>query len=175
MRPAAPETETAEAAEFDFLPLVQRLRDAAEQGVDDNLGVGHLLDERRLRQAVFGHGPFSSARGVLTGPAHPRRTRLVERPFAHQYETGGLRRVWVRGHQNARKRLLIQAACRNLGLLLHSLTGVGTPRSLQGRALSAIWRLIERLIDRWGPLTAAWGCEWMPAAFVGSVAHRQAA
>ena len=42
----------------------------------------------------------------------------MERPFAHQFETGGLRRVWVRGHENVRKRVLIQAAGCNLGLLL---------------------------------------------------------
>ena len=66
----------------------------------------------------------------------------MERPFAHQYETGGLRRVWVRGHDNVRKRVLIQAAGCNIGLLLRRLTGVGTPRSLQGRALSAIYGLI---------------------------------
>ena len=65
-------------------------------------------------------------------------------------ETGGLRRVWVRGHENVRKRVLIQAACCNLGRLLRGLTGVGTPRSRQGRALSAIGGLIGRLIDRWG-------------------------
>ena len=76
----------------------------------------------------------------------------MERPFAHQYETGGLRRVWVRGHENVRKRVLIQAASCNRGLLLRSLTGVGTPRSPQGRALAAICRLIVRLIDCWGPL-----------------------
>ena len=39
----------------------------------------------------------------------------------HQYETGGLRRVWVRGHENVRKRVLIQAAGCNLGLLLRGL------------------------------------------------------
>ena len=49
----------------------------------------------------------------------------MERPFAHQYETGGLRRVWVRGHENVRKRVLIQTAGCNLGLLLRRLTGVG--------------------------------------------------
>jgi len=41
----------------------------------------------------------------------------------------------VRGHENVRKRVLIQAACCNLGLLLRGLTGVGTPRSLQGGLL----------------------------------------
>ena len=74
-----------------------------------------------------------------------RKTSNKERPFAHQYETGGLRRVWVRGHENVRKRVLIQAAGCNLGLLLRRLTGVGTPRSLQGRALSAICGLIVDL------------------------------
>ena len=69
----------------------------------------------------------------------------MERPFAHQYETGGLRRVWVRGHENVRKRVLIQAAACNLALLLRRLTGIGTPRSLQGglfrpfSAGSSVW------------------------------------
>ena len=42
-----------------------------------------------------------------------------------------MRRVWVRGHENVRKRVLIQAAACNIGLLLRHQTGVGTPRSLQ--------------------------------------------
>ena len=91
------------------------------------------------------------------------------------YETGGMRRVWVRGHENVRKRVLLQAAACNIGLLLRSQTGIGTPRSLQGRAVSAICRLIERLIDRWGRLTRAWGSKWTPATLAGSIAHRQAA
>ena len=90
------------------------------------------------------------------------RGEVVERTFAHMYETGGLRRVWVRGHENVRKRVLIQAAACNIGLLLRRQTGVGTPRSLQGRAVSAICRLIGRLIDRWGRLRHAWGFKWTP-------------
>ena len=86
-----------------------------------------------------------------------------------------MRRVWVRGHENVRKRVLIQAAACNIGLLLRRLTGVGTPRSLQGRAVSAICRLIRRQIDRWGRLTRTWGLKWRPTALVGSIAHRQAA
>ena len=99
----------------------------------------------------------------------------MERPFAHQYETGGLRRVWVRGHENVRKRVLIQAAGCNLGQLLRRLTGVGTPRSLQGRALSAICGLIGPLTALWGRLTASWDFQWTPAGLVGAIAHRQAA
>ena len=43
-----------------------------------------------------------------------RRGELVERTFAHAYETGALRRLHVRGKQNVQKRLLLQAAAYNL-------------------------------------------------------------
>ena len=91
------------------------------------------------------------------------------------YETGGMRRVWVRGHENVRKRVLIQAAACNIGLLLRRQTGIGTPRSLQGRAVSAICRLIGRLIGGWGHLTRAWTFKWTPRRLVGSIAHRKVA
>jgi transposase len=58
------------------------------------------------------------------------RGEYRERPFAHLYETGGMRRVYLRGHMNIRKRLLIHTAGFNLGLLMRQLIGVGTPRGL---------------------------------------------
>ena len=85
-----------------------------------------------------------------------RRGEVVQRTFAHMYETGGLRRVWVRGHENVRKRVLIQAAACNIGLLLRRQTGVGTPRSLQGRALSAICGLIGLWRGCWERLRRVW-------------------
>src|SRR3989304_1199792 len=36
-----------------------------------------------------------------------RRGELVERSFAHVYDTGGMRRTHLRGHRNILKRLLI--------------------------------------------------------------------
>ena len=139
-----------------------------------NKKTGETPPEKRAAQRAL-YGNRRRIRGARGRRLQRRRGELVERPFAHQYETGGLRRVWVRGHENVRKRVLIQAAGCNLGLLLRGLTGVGTPRSLQGRALSAICGLIGRLIDCWGRLTGTWGSQWRPAAFVGSIAHRQAA
>ena len=59
------------------------------------------------------------------------RGERLERPFAHLYETGRLRRVHLRGHDNIRKRLLVHAAALNLGLLMRRVVGAGTPRSLQ--------------------------------------------
>ena len=131
------------------------------------------VGKRAAQKALYGNR--RRIRGDRGRRLQRRRGELVERPFAHQYETGGLRRVWVRGHENVRKRVLIQAAGCNLGLLLRRLTGVGTPRSLQGRALSAICGLIGRLSALWGRLTASWDFQWTPAGLVGSIAHRQAA
>ena len=63
------------------------------------------------------------------------RGEVVERSFAHMSQTASMRRVWVRGHENVRKRVLTQAAACNIGLLVRRQTGIGTPRSLQGRAV----------------------------------------
>jgi hypothetical protein len=38
------------------------------------------------------------------------RGERLERPFAHLYETGGMRRVYIRGHRDIRRRLLIHTA-----------------------------------------------------------------
>ena len=130
-------------------------------------------DKRATQKALYGNR--RRIRGARGRRLQWRRGELVERPFAYEYETSGLRRAWVRGHENVRKRVLIQAAGCGLRLMLRRRTGVGTPRSLQGRALLIICRLNGDLIDRWGRLTRAWGSKWRPAAFVDSIAHRQAA
>src|SRR5262249_1646757 len=65
-----------------------------------------------------------------------KRGELLERPSAHLYETGGLRRVHVRGQENVLKRLLVHAGAFNLGLLMRTLFGIGTPRRLQGRVVA---------------------------------------
>ena len=74
-------------------------------------------------------------------------------PFAHLFETGGMRRTHLRGHPNILKRLLIHVCGFNLGLLMRQLTGIGTPRSrsLQGRAaavVGALDRPAERAVLR---------------------------
>jgi hypothetical protein len=63
-----------------------------------------------------------------------RRGELLERPCAHLYETGGLRRVSVRGHLNVLKRLLVHASGFNLALAMRTRFGVGTPRARQRHA-----------------------------------------
>src|SRR5438128_5588277 len=62
-----------------------------------------------------------------------QRGERIERSFAHLYDTGGMRRTHLRGHDNILKRLWVHAGAFNLGLLIRSMLGVGTPRGLQGR------------------------------------------
>ncbi len=85
-----------------------------------------------------------------------QRGELLERPFAHMYETGGMRRVHLRGHENILKRILLHAGALNLGLLMRTLFGVGTPRGLQGRVAAffvALWSFVKPSVTLWARLT----------------------
>ncbi|HEY1894926.1 MAG TPA: transposase, partial [Terracidiphilus sp.] len=62
-----------------------------------------------------------------------RRGELVERSFAHCYDTGGMRRTHLRKHNNILKRQLIHVAGFNLSLIFRKLLGAGTPREWNNR------------------------------------------
>src|ERR1700692_2818824 len=86
-----------------------------------------------------------------------RRGELLERPFAHQYETGAMRRLHVRGRGNVAKRVLLQAAAFNLALILRSITKAGTPRGLadlKRNIILALLRVLDALSALCAPLTA---------------------
>ena len=74
-----------------------------------------------------------------------RRGELLERPFAHQYETGALRRLHVRGRGNVAKRVLLQAAAFNMALILRTMTRAGTPRGLADLKRKLFWVLLRLL------------------------------
>ena len=82
-----------------------------------------------------------------------KRAERVERSFEHVYDRGGMRRTHLRGHTNILKRLLIHVCGFNLGLLMRSLFGYGTPRGLAG-SLAALIRIILTL---WRRLAAIGG------------------
>jgi transposase len=96
------------------------------------------IDQEAERDAVYANR--RRIRGARGERLLRKRGELLERPCAHLYETGGLRRAHVRGHENVLKRLLVHAGAFNLGLWMRTRFGVGTPRGLQGRlrALGAV-------------------------------------
>lgn len=97
------------------------------------------------------------------------RGELIERPFAHAFETGGMRRTHLRHHENIAKRLLVHTAGLNLALLMRTRFGFGKPRCLQGRA-SALWaRLLAFLRSLWAMLSSEWpilGYPRLPSSYV---------
>ena len=86
-----------------------------------------------------------------------RRSERLERPNAHLYETGAMRRTHLRGHANILKRLFVHVGGFNLGLLMRTLIGVGTPRGLQGRLgamIEMIVALSTHVLARWRDIAA---------------------
>jgi transposase len=126
-------------------------------------------DNPEARDAVYRN------RRRIRGARGKRLLRLrgerLERPFAHLYETGRMRRVHLRGHDNILKRVLLHAGALNLGLLLRTLCGVGTPRALQGRAaalVGCLWSLIRLPETLWD---AIWTM-YRPSTSLGTlIAH----
>ena len=98
-----------------------------------------------------------------------RRGELVERTFAHAYETGALRRLYVRGKQNVQKRLLLQAAACNLALLLRKMIGAGTPRAMQD-AVAHLLLVLLRLISAMNALNKP--ARPLPAVISRRMPHR---
>ena len=92
-------------------------------------GKRHWVGKEEEQQAVYANRRrLQRAKGKRL---LRKRGELIERTFAHCYETGGMRRTHLRKHNNILKRLLIHVAGMNLGLLLRNRYGIGTPRGLQ--------------------------------------------
>ena len=110
----------------------------------------YILEPRRRRPRRWGDKPAAWKHAVNTNRRRTKseknrrlqrlRSERVERSFAHACDTGAARRTRLRGIEKVRKRMLITAAARNLGLLMRKLFGVGKPRALQG--------LLTQLLDQ---------------------------
>jgi transposase len=92
-------------------------------------GRRHWAGQAEAQHAVYANR--RRVRGDRGQRLQRRRGEYLERSNAHMYETGGMRRTHLRGHENILKRLIVHAAGFNLGLLLRSLIGIGKPRRLQ--------------------------------------------
>ena len=84
-----------------------------------------------------------------------RRGELLERPFAHYLEAGGMRRTHLRRHENILKRLLTHVAGFNLGILMRNLIGKATPKEyaeLNASLIAALLRFVSTIGARFAPL-----------------------
>jgi len=112
-----------------------------ERGPRNWSGEGKAVEQKRV------YGNRRRVRGARSKRLQKLRSELTERSFAHLYETGGMRRVYLRGRENILKRLLVHGAAFNLSLILRKTLGVGKPRQLQGLCLTlwaCFWRLFWR-------------------------------
>ena len=81
-----------------------------------------------------------------------KRGELIERSFAHCYESGGMRRVHTRGLENVLKRQLIHLGAFNLSLIFRKTLGAGTPRQLRNRHQTAVFVVLSFRIALQTPL-----------------------
>ena len=151
--PATLEAAEANLAAVDAAPTAE---DPAELVADKSYhsrdGLKELEDgawksriaEKKVAGVHRWHGDEAAQRAVYNNRARLRsgvakeafrlRAELCERSFALTLDRGGMRRAWLRGRENLRKRYLVHVAGYNLGLIMRLLVGAGTPREFLATA-----------------------------------------
>ena len=140
---------------------IQQTVPAAGEAVAEQMTTAQDVNEAGVEEVVADKGYHSGAtyanrrrvRGERGKRLLRQRGEKLERPFAHQFETGAMRRLRVRGLDEVKKKLLLQAAACNLALLLRTKHGAGTPRGLP----EAVKRLCEDILALLGALQAPAG------------------
>ena len=94
-------------------------------------------DKQAEKEAVYANR--RRIRGARGKKLQAQRGEKIERNFAHQFDTGGMDRLYVRGIGNVHKKLLLQAAACNLALLLRFYYGAGKPRAAHDRTSEAVF------------------------------------
>ena len=116
-------------------------------------GVRNWEGRQAEKAAVYGNR--RRIRGKRGKRLQRQRGEKIERNFAHQFDTGGMDRLYVRGIGNVHKKLLIQAAACNLALLMRSMYGAGKPRAAHDYAIEAIFAILA-LIRAIASLSEPW-------------------
>jgi transposase len=124
-------------------------------------GQRNWKEKPEARQAVYDNR--RRIRGEHGKELLRRRGELLERSFAHAYETGGMRRVHLRGRENILKRVLIHVGGFNLSLVMRQLLGKGTPRGLQGFSADSLLTLLRFWIAILVRTELEWASVPMPA------------
>ena len=101
--------------------------------------------EEKAREQKAVHGNRRRIKGNRGKKLLRRRGELVERSFAHCYETGAMRRIHLKGHANILKRLLLHVAAFNLSLILRKHFGCGTPREMADSINATVFALFRAI------------------------------
>ena len=102
-------------------------------------GVSRWRGDEAARRAVYNNR--ARLRSGVAKEAFKLRAELVERSFALTLDRGGMRRAWLRGRDNLKKRYLVHVAGYNLGLIMRLLVGAGTPREFLAGASARLLAL----------------------------------
>jgi len=111
----------------------------------DQVAVRSYIPEPKRRQrkwegkAEEQHAVYANRRRIQGNHGKQllkKRGELIERSFAHCYETGAMRRTHLRGRENILKRQLIHVCAFNLSLIFRLSLGAGTPRELRNRRVA---------------------------------------
>ena len=134
---------------------VKRLRQAGVRSYVSEPQLGRRCwkgKEEERRVAVENRRRIRGKRGKRL----PRRRReVVERSFAHRYETGGMRRLY-----------LLQAAGFDLGLLMRHRWGIGEPSRLGDRRIAAESGISGADVAPERPKVCLWAILWVFRVFV---------
>jgi transposase len=85
-----------------------------------------------------------------------KRGELLERPFVHCHETGGMRRTHRQTHRKILKRLLVHVAGFNLALVMRSVFGIGKPRRLPDGLPAGILGVFDSILSLLGRMGTLW-------------------
>jgi len=135
--PATPETEPRETIEVvadkgyhkvELLLALGRNGYRTYIPAPDQKGQRHFNDKGGMLARESFHNNRARVRRKKGKEYLRMRGEKIERTFAHACETGAHRRTRLRGQENVRKRYIAHVAALNLGLIMRTLFGQGTPR-----------------------------------------------
>jgi transposase len=151
------EAAAANLAAVDAAPTPESPAElVADKGYHSRDGLKELEDgawksriaEKKVAGVHRWHGDEAAQRAVYNNRARLRsgvakeafrlRAERCERSFALILDRGGMRRAWLRGRENLRKRYLVHVAGYNLGLILRLLVGAGTPRAFAAHTSASL-------------------------------------
>jgi transposase len=116
------------------------------------------------------HGNRRRTRGNEGKRLGRLRAELVERSFAMFKLSGNLARMTLRGRENVGKRYLIHAAAYNLGLVMRTLFGHGTPKGLADAIRQLFLQLFGLIMADFALFTPVFQCRRSTVAVRASLA-----